>query len=666
VCVVAVGGGGGGGTSGADASSGGGGGGLGWKNNIPVVAGQSYTVVVGSGGAVLSAGGSSYFIATTTVAGIGGSPGVNGTASGGLGGTFTGDGGGNGGQGGNSSTNDSANSIPEAGAGGGAGGYSGAGGRGAGTQATSLVGGSGTGGGGGGGGSSDSGAAGGGGGVGILGEGTSGSGGTGFARGGGGSGGTGGTITPAGGDYGGGGAGSDSSTSGAGGSGAVRIIWGGDRAFPATNTADGAGSTTGIVNLNKKNSGLWNIASVFTLKLKEYIDPFLSSVSLLLHFDGANNGTTFVDSSSSNNTVTAFGNAVTSTTALKYGSASGYFDGDGDYLRFVDSGALDFGTGDFTVEAWIHPTSLVADGSILGGVGPTNGDFTFALRSATQLSIGRNWIAWDSTTSGFTFSTNTWYHVAVSRTAGVVKIFVDGVEYFSGANTQSYNIQNTYVAVGARQLTSGVESYGYFFSGYIDELRVTKGIGRYTAAFTPPSAPFQGYNNIPRLFDELVSLGTPTRTVTTIPAEISTATNGTSDWTFAVDMPNFQSSNTGIIFEIGGDADGTSFSISGGELIVATSGGTDTSTSMSAFDGQSGTLYVSIDYGTKLEVYWYNESAMTELVTINPFTDDYSGANNTGIGTVGDGAIQGTNYGPYTGAITSWREWASVYYNFGA
>jgi hypothetical protein len=234
---------------------------------------------------------------------------------------------------------------------------------------------------------------------------------------------------------------------------------------------------------NKKNSGLWNLASVFTLKLKEY-------VSLLLHFDGANNGTTFVDSSSSNKTVTAFGNAVTSTTALKYGSASGYFDGNGDYLRFVDSGALDFGTGNFTVEAWIHPTSLAADGNIIGGVGPTNDDFTFALRSATQLSIGRSWIAWDSTTSGFTFSTNTWYHVAVSRTAGVVKIFVNGVEYFSGANTLSYNIQNTYVAVGARQLTSGVESYGYFFRGYIDELRVTKGIGRYTAAFTPPSAPF--------------------------------------------------------------------------------------------------------------------------------------------------------------------------------
>jgi hypothetical protein len=168
------------------------------------------------------------------------------------------------------------------------------------------------------------------------------------------------------------------------------------------------------------------------------------------------------------------------------------------------------------------------------------------------------------------------------------------------------------------------------------------------------------------LFDERVSLGTPTQTVTTIPASITTATTGESDWTYAVDITNFQSSNTGVIFELGGNTTGTSFSISGGALIVATTGGTDTSTSMSAFDGQSGTLYVSIDYGTKLEVYWYNESAMTELVTINPFADDYSGADNTGIGAAAGSGMRGTNYGAYTGVITSWREWASVYYNFGA
>jgi hypothetical protein len=478
VSVVCVGGGGGGGPSNVDASSGGGGGGLGWKNSIPVIPGNSYTVVVGSAGAIAAAGGQSRFIDASTVAGNGGSAGVSGTTSGGAGGSFVGDGGGNGGQGGSSSTVDSADGLSEAGAGGGAAGYTGNGGAGGGRN-NGGTGRAGAGGGGAGGSAPDSGAPGRGGGVGIQGQGANGT--TSSAPGSGGSG-----VT-----YGGGGAGADSTTSTAGGGGAVRIIWGGNRAFPSTNTADNAGNSTSLVNKNKKNSGLWNLASNFTVKLKEYADPFLASVTLLLHFDGVNNGTTFPDSSPSAKSIEVFGGATTNTTVTKYGSASGFFNGSTAYLRFADAGAMDFGTGDFTVEAWVYPTSLVSEkGSIISGTGPTNGDFMFVLRSATLLSVGRNHVAWDATTSGVTFNTNTWYHVAVSRTSGVLKIFVDGVQRFSGANTQNYNIQGTYGAVGARQLTSGAASYGELFAGYIDELRVTKGVGRYTVNFTPPTGPF--------------------------------------------------------------------------------------------------------------------------------------------------------------------------------
>jgi hypothetical protein len=238
VSAVAVGGGGGGGTTSADASTGGGGGGLGWKNNIPVVPGTSYTVTVGAAGVVAgAAGGQSLFINSATVAGNGGATGTAVTAAtGGAGGTFVGDGGGNGGDGGGATTSDGTGTA-EAGGGGGAGGYSGNGGKGAGNTA-SFVGSAGTGGAGGGGGSPDTGQAGGGGGVGLLGQGANGAGGTGAVQGGGGSGGAGGATSPIGALYGGGGAGSDSSTSGAGAAGAVRIIWGTGRAFPATNTGD--------------------------------------------------------------------------------------------------------------------------------------------------------------------------------------------------------------------------------------------------------------------------------------------------------------------------------------------------------------------------------------------------------------------------------------------
>lgn len=225
VCVVAVG-------TGAGNSTykfAGGGGGLGWKNNITVVPGNSYTVVVGA--STVGAGGDSYFINTSTVKGGGGQ-----TTSGG---TYTGDGGGNGGAPGTTFGQ----------GGGGAGGYAGNGGVGGNGVGAGSAGPGGNGsGGGGGGGSGTNWEGGGGGGVGILGQGSSGSGSTLAAnlgnpsyyygyRGQGGSGGTAAAINTnivaSGGTYGGGSADSNPGTVGA-----VRIIWGSGRAFPSTNTGN--------------------------------------------------------------------------------------------------------------------------------------------------------------------------------------------------------------------------------------------------------------------------------------------------------------------------------------------------------------------------------------------------------------------------------------------
>ncbi len=234
-------------TSGSFGSVGGAGGGLGWKNNIPVVPGNSYTVVVGEGGATVfstgvngntNPGGNSYFIDTSTVAGFGGTSGTFTTI--GTGGAYVGDGGGYGGS-----------AYPTtfsrgSGGGGGAGGYTGNGGDGSYYNGGYVGAIAGSGGGGGGGGSFYSGTntfySGGGGGVGIFGAGASGAAGavassSNAGRGGGGSGGIGGTTTSLGGEYGGGaGVSLAQSVDYPGGGGAVRIIWGPGRAFPSTNT----------------------------------------------------------------------------------------------------------------------------------------------------------------------------------------------------------------------------------------------------------------------------------------------------------------------------------------------------------------------------------------------------------------------------------------------
>jgi len=256
--VVAVGGGGGGGQG--NSGHGGGGGGLGWKNNIAVSPGQTYTVVVGSGGgqsgnngAVGGNGGQSYFNTTSVVVGGGGqgaSANPNETTLNYIatGGTFTGDGGGNGGAGGYDTGNNGGSG------GGGAGGYSGTGGFGAhnnssGSTYVASADGSGGGASGGGRNQDSNGSGGGGGGVGIYGQGSNGAGvpnrgSDSTIAGKGGSDGTNGggpplnATSPAGdgGLYGGGGGGSNQQYAGGnGGRGAVRIIWGPGRAFPSTN-----------------------------------------------------------------------------------------------------------------------------------------------------------------------------------------------------------------------------------------------------------------------------------------------------------------------------------------------------------------------------------------------------------------------------------------------
>jgi hypothetical protein len=213
----------------------------------------------------------------------------------------------------------------------------------------------------------------------------------------------------------------------------------------------------------------------------------VTNTSLLLNATNAG----IYDASTINNFETA-GNAQVNTSIKIYGLSSVSFDGTGDCLITYNRLSSSFGTGSFTVEAWIYPTSVAADNSIAGGLGATNGDWMFGLRDANQLSWGRNHIGWDITTSGVSFAANTWYYVAVSRSGTTLRIFVNGIQRASATNTTAYNI-GTALAVGARQATTNVFGPGVFFNGYIQDFRITNGIGRYTSNFTPPAAPLPDF-----------------------------------------------------------------------------------------------------------------------------------------------------------------------------
>ena len=209
-------------------------------------------------------------------------------------------------------------------------------------------------------------------------------------------------------------------------------------------------------------------------------DPFFNNVSLLLHGDGANGSTTIVDSSPSPKTVTAVGDAQISTAQSKFGGSSIAFDGAGDQLTTPSNNAFAFGAGDFTVEAWVYeiarPTypTLMEIGTHLASTG-----IIFLTNNGGNLAGIYSGGFFAMTATG---SLTAWNHYAWVRSGNFVQTFVNGIGGTAASFTN--NLSN------ATSITIGGIGGVYDLNGYIDDLRVTKGVARYTANFTPPAAPF--------------------------------------------------------------------------------------------------------------------------------------------------------------------------------
>ena len=182
-------------------------------------------------------------------------------------------------------------------------------------------------------------------------------------------------------------------------------------------------------------------------------------------------------------TITVNGNAAISATQSKFSGSSIAFDGTGDYLSVASNADFAYGTGDFTIEMWIYKT---------GGIG---GKLLFDQRTAAStnyapavvLSSGGvlqyNDGAANIITGATVVTLNTWHHVAISRSGTSTKLFLDGVQEGS-TYTDTRNYIQTPVIIGARfDGTLG-------WQGYIDEVRISKGIARYTTTFTPSTTAF--------------------------------------------------------------------------------------------------------------------------------------------------------------------------------
>lgn len=209
-------------------------------------------------------------------------------------------------------------------------------------------------------------------------------------------------------------------------------------------------------------------------------DPYYGYTSLLLHMDGTNASTNFVDSGPNALAVTAVGNAQVSTTQSKYGGASGYFDGTGDYLSLPSNSIFAIGTTDFTVEFWIYITARKAYGYVLSTQGGTNGLYISFDAAGNYLRLTNDTTVYALSS---TLNLNQWYHVAVVRSNGSSKIYVDGVGGTAVACSLSF--------VQSGPLIGGTSTANYF-QGYIDDLRITK-YARYQSSFTPPTQALPEY-----------------------------------------------------------------------------------------------------------------------------------------------------------------------------
>jgi hypothetical protein len=256
--------------------------------------------------------------------------------------------------------------------------------------------------------------------------------------------------------------------------------------------SDTLGSATKSINIGQQpgNNWPWNgYIADFRLVSGSAITAIPTSPATAISGTGlllscTNNG--IFDNDSSNNFET-LGNAQISTTQSKFNTSSMYFDGTGDYLTSGASSPSYDWQGDITVEAWVYPSSL--NGSASQGYGIVGTHFA-SLDGKTCIyiygngkpgvgKIGVNEI----TGSAGNIVAGSWQHLAVVRSGSTTTIYVNGSSVGSGTTAVwSTGSSPIYIAYAA--------SPNIVFNGYINDLRITKGIARYTTNFTPSSVPF--------------------------------------------------------------------------------------------------------------------------------------------------------------------------------
>ena len=204
----------------------------------------------------------------------------------------------------------------------------------------------------------------------------------------------------------------------------------------------------------------------------------ISNTQLLMNYTNAG----IIDSVSQNQLETV-GSAQVSTTQSKFGGASMSFAGNGGVVNMTSQQTKSIGSGDFTVEFWMYPTSSGATQGLccIGNYpGAFAGEFNIYYNVSSNGLIRAQFAYGNAINSVSTIVLNTWTHVAVSRSGGTLRLYLNGNFQNSVASTDVINTSGFSVGQAYPNLAQE------YYTGYIDDFRLTTGIGRYTQNFTPP------------------------------------------------------------------------------------------------------------------------------------------------------------------------------------
>jgi hypothetical protein len=209
-------------------------------------------------------------------------------------------------------------------------------------------------------------------------------------------------------------------------------------------------------------------------------DVYFPQTTLLLPFDGSNGATTTSDLSNTNASVTFSSGDEIRTAQSKFGNSSLYV---ADNVTISSSDGFNMGTGEFTIEGWWYFTSFSNSFGLYDQwSGSSSGNSQIWHSPAAAGKIKWYYSGGSIFTSNTTMSTGQWYHVAFVRESGTLKMYFNGTV---DSSTQSFSGQygKTDTVYLGDQHAGGGGAPQY----YVDDLRVTKGLARYTGNFTPPT-----------------------------------------------------------------------------------------------------------------------------------------------------------------------------------